>query len=76
MNKYKVVNTRSYYECGDGCCTDWTDMTNIVYGDESVWDGHDVDAEVIVSIMRVVTEEEVDLEVIDTVSEDMKRYME
>jgi len=74
MSKITITNTKGYYECGDGCCTDWIDDTVIeIKHTELLRTSGDLYAENIVTLLEALGHE-VELVEIDTTEEDMELY--
>jgi hypothetical protein len=69
-----VKNTKGYYECGDKCCTDWTDRTDIIKDDKVIYSSEgDIHYEELALILNSLGHN-TELVTIDTTDEDIEFY--
>ena len=75
MSKLHITYTQSYYECGDGCCTDWNNHLLIESEHTKLVNEGVVDCDMyLIEKLLKALGHEVEVTEIDTTAEDMELY--
>jgi len=75
MSKIHITYTQSYYECGDGCCTDWTNHLLIESKHQEIFNKvvTEADTYLLEDVFKALGYD-VEVTEVDTTSEDMELY--